>query len=390
VREELGVSPWLSTWSWEGFDVIYNDDPPHNALAYFLQSMSASLADEAIESNRARADKSDRGPVRSRLYEIIDTNRDGRMTAEELQAALRIPAHAQSISQLVIHYESEWYYQERKWDALDKVLGHTTSAPILNWVVEKERIKQLSWWKEVAIKVELPEVGRIYYLHPVGVMTSLSEMVDENDIGWLKVPYGQLTFDVEGNDIEDGTHPLYRYFSRVAHWLGGVSGVTIGRGYDLGQRPTPAADLRAAGIQEPLLSWLMGAEGLKGEAARIYLNSAPANVCKQRITRKQHDLFLPVYTYMKERVVEISSKKDTREVYGVLCWEETNWKIRDVVVDLIYRGDYTGATRRIIQKPFVDNYYLNFSRGVYNYNNWPGVPVDRFNRRVSYLRGRVR
>lgn len=90
---------------------------------------------------------------------------------------------------------------------------------------------------------------------------------------------------------------------------------------------------------------------------------------------------------MKERVVEISSKKDTREVYGVLCWEETNWKIRDVVVDLIYRGDYTGATRRIIQKPFVDNYYLNFSRGVYNYNNWPGVPVDRFNRRVSYLRG---
>ena len=40
------------------------------------------------------------------------------MTAEELQAVLHLPAHAQAISQLIIRKESEWFHQARKWDAL--------------------------------------------------------------------------------------------------------------------------------------------------------------------------------------------------------------------------------------------------------------------------------
>ncbi|MCY1294214.1 hypothetical protein D9M70_435000 [compost metagenome] len=169
VREEVGVTPWVSPWAWDGFDIIYNNDPPQHGLAYFLQA-SGLLGEEERERCRPMADQSDKGPVRSRLFDIIDRNRDGRMTADELQAALRIPAHAQSIARLVIHYESEWYYRQPKWDALDKVLGHTTSAPMLNWVAEKERIKQLSWWEAVAGRVGLPWDGQVYHLHPVGLM----------------------------------------------------------------------------------------------------------------------------------------------------------------------------------------------------------------------------
>ena len=78
----------------------------------------------------------------SRLFDIIDRNRDrdGKMTAEELQAAITLPAHAQSISQLIIHKESEWYHQSQKWDALDELLGHSGSTPHLNWLAEKQRI----------------------------------------------------------------------------------------------------------------------------------------------------------------------------------------------------------------------------------------------------------
>lgn len=59
----------------------------------------------------------------------------------------------------------------------------------------------------------------------------------------LKVPEGQLTFDAEGT--EGG-----KWHSRTVHWPGGASGVTIGRGYDLGYKSAKeiTADFTTAGI----------------------------------------------------------------------------------------------------------------------------------------------
>lgn len=168
VREEVGVTPWVNPWSWEGYDVIFNYDTPRQALASFLRAVGR-FNEAELGRHGALADTSDKGPMKSRLYDIIDRDRDGKMTAEELQAAIRLPAHAQSLSQLIIHYESEWHYKPQKWDALDEVLGHSGSTPHLNWLAEKERIKQMSWWSEVAPKVGLPAHGQVYHLHPLGM-----------------------------------------------------------------------------------------------------------------------------------------------------------------------------------------------------------------------------
>ncbi|WP_152224120.1 hypothetical protein [Pseudomonas sp. SCB32] len=169
VCDEEGTtpSPWVSPWSWDGYEVIYNNDPPQNALSYFLFNLGDYFNEQELDQWKPLADASDKGPVRQRLFDIIDANRDGKIEAQEVQLALGIPAYAQSISQLVIHYESEWYYQKRKWDALDKVLGHTGSTPILNWVAEKTRIKELSWWGEVAERGILTRGGEAYFLHPL-------------------------------------------------------------------------------------------------------------------------------------------------------------------------------------------------------------------------------
>ncbi|NWE14307.1 EF-hand domain-containing protein, partial [Pseudomonas yamanorum] len=75
------------------------------------------------------ADFSDTGPMKSRLYDIIDRDRNGKITAEELNDAMKFPAHVQSLSQLIIHYESEWRHEPHKWDALDELLGHSGSTP---------------------------------------------------------------------------------------------------------------------------------------------------------------------------------------------------------------------------------------------------------------------
>jgi len=386
VREEVGVTPWVSPWSWEGYDIIDEYDVPQEFMASFLRAVKR-LSEAQLERFGPMADEGDTGPLKTRLYDIIDTNRDGRMTAEELRTALSLPAHAQSISQLIVNCESEWYHKAGKWDRLDEVLGHSGSTPQLNWLAEKKRIRQMCWWGEVAEGVGLPAHGEVYYFHPIGLVSSFFAIDDQNDLSWLTVPYGQLTFDAEGNDIEDESHPLYRYFSRIAHWPGGVSGVTIGRGYDLGQRPDPRKDLYAVGIEEPLLTWLVGAKGLHGTAAKNYLDTAPMAIRKQRISRKQqYELFLPVYAYMKKEVIRISNTAAVKDAYGVLTWGMVNSNIQDVVIDLIYRGDYTTHARTFIQKPFVENDIGPVRNIISNKDRWSNVPDDRFKRRAEYIK----
>ncbi|MGZ0718154.1 hypothetical protein [Pseudomonas palleroniana] len=115
------------------------------------------------------ADEGNRSRIKSRLYDIIDHNRDGRITAAELQAAIRRPAHAQSISRLIIHTESEWS-RPNKWDGLDELLGHSGATPHLSWLAEKQRINALCWWEEVAPKLGLPANGAVFHFHPVGLV----------------------------------------------------------------------------------------------------------------------------------------------------------------------------------------------------------------------------
>jgi predicted chitinase len=60
-------------------------------------------------------------------------------------------------------------------EPLDKLLGHTRTEPILNWIAEKERWKALSFWDDVWGKVGLPEAAKVYHLHPTGVVNSFNQ-----------------------------------------------------------------------------------------------------------------------------------------------------------------------------------------------------------------------
>ncbi|NMY01559.1 N-acetylmuramidase family protein [Pseudomonas sp. WS 5059] len=168
VREEVGVTPWVSPWEWQDYAVITDYTSAPAFMAAFLRSLKR-FTDQQLQRYGALADAGDSGPIKERLCHIIDRDGNKKMTAEEIQAAIRIPAHAQSISRLIICCESEWYYKPQKWDGLDEIFGHGGSTPHINWLAEKERIKQLSWWGEVADKVGLPVDGKVYHFHPVGL-----------------------------------------------------------------------------------------------------------------------------------------------------------------------------------------------------------------------------
>lgn len=173
VREEVGTTPWLSPWSWEGYETLADYDSPRNMLASFMRA-ARRFDDDEITRHGAAADKADQGPIKTRLFDIIDRNRDGKLSGSEIQAALRLPAHAQSISQLIVRYQSEWHHVPGKWDALDDLLGHGGATPNRNWLAEKERIKAMSWWAEVAGRLGLPADGKVHHLHPVGLLSFFS------------------------------------------------------------------------------------------------------------------------------------------------------------------------------------------------------------------------
>ncbi|MDU9393905.1 hypothetical protein [Pseudomonas sp. zfem002] len=378
VAEIIGETEWVSPWHWGGYEVISNSDSPTKGRAYGM-SLREDVSKEDLDRLRPIADEWDQGDLQGRLHAILDRDGepDGKISPKEIRTGLNIPAYAQSLSRIVLECESEWYYRQEKWDALDQIFGHTTSAPILNWVAEKERIKELSWWEDLMEPLNLP-TWKAYFLHPLGLVGQF--IVDDNDLCWLKVPFGQLTFDVEGNDIE-----FSRYFSRTVHWPGGASGVTIGRGYDLGQCPNPEEDLKNAGIKEPLLSWLLKSKGLKGEKARAYFNSASHQIAGLKITRKQqYHLFINVYQVMKDDVVRVSEKSDTSKKYGKLFWSGIHPKIRDIMVDLRFRGDYGTESRKFLQKPFINNDLEGFRLTIQDEKNWPNVPRNRFSERARY------
>ncbi len=211
---------------------------------------------------------------------------------------------------------------------------------------------------------------------------------DEMDLKWLTVPKGQLTFDAEGNDVEGDL-----YFSRVIHWPGNNSGITIGRGYDLGQQERVLSELNDARVDPELVSWLVSAQGLKGNDAHDFYNQIPNNIRYKGITRKQqYMLFNYTYKLMEKDVARICMKIDTLKAYHFDssispsdAWDSIPQIIKDVLIDLRYRGDYTPKSRRIIQRSSYKGDIDEFKKIISTKENWVNVPHDRFERRKMYV-----
>ncbi|WP_425628420.1 pesticin C-terminus-like muramidase [Vibrio neptunius] len=180
---------------------------------------------------------------------------------------------------------------------------------------------------------------------------------DEMDKKWLNVPKGQLTFDSEGNDIDSSP-----YFTRVPHLphndgtVIGDSGITFGRGLDIGKRTSNEIEQLFANIAKHckpisgrLLKWLKNGAGKTKRAAFEHYKQLNASVPieEQILTRKQqHFLFLEIYPWYESETKRLVTKADVRAAYDqehIIVWEELPENVRDVLVDLTYRGDNTGS-----------------------------------------------
>lgn len=197
------------------------------------------------------------------------------------------------------------------------------------------------------------------------------------DQGMLSVDRGQLTFDAEGQ--EGGA-----YHSRTAHWPGGASGVTIGRGYDMGSRSWSEVHqaLVGAGVPENEAVDLADGAGLKGTDARDFIADHDLPEISQGA---QKALFDTTYAWYVADVTRISQSSAVTSVYGEVDFASLDPAILDLVVDLRYRGDYTRTTRQLVQPLMVTNDLEGMAQLMGKRGQWLGVPEDRFQRRKVWM-----
>ncbi|EIO4562494.1 hypothetical protein LQM11_003074 [Vibrio parahaemolyticus] len=232
-----------------------------------------------------------------------------------------------------------------------------------------------------------------------------TEPIDEMDLKWLKVPKGQLTFDAEGNDDENSI-----YFTRKAHVptnnngvVIGNSGVTIGRGLDVGNSPTGAygqipyqLDLvevfKGAKLNPSLADWLLSAKRKTKQDALRMIRNCPLSDEELTLTRmQQHKMFNLVYEYMEDKTRILTTKDDVRRAYGEIDWDALPREVKDVLIDLTYRGDNTSNSRKAIIPVLVKcqsvSDYSKFRKIMEPFNPiWSAVPPERKKLRYAYLK----
>lgn len=190
---------------------------------------------------------------------------------------------------------------------------------------------------------------------------------------------GLVTWDSEGT--EGGPN-----HSRILNVPPGASGLTLGRGYDMGSRSGPEIiqDLTDSDVTLDLARTISGAAGLQGQAARDFIVT---NKLKQFEISKagQKALFVRTYALMKMDAQRVCTKPDVTQKYGVCDWAKLNDAIVQILVDLRFRGDNRPDTRAIFQPSVVKNDLEAFAAVLKQSNNWTNVPADRFARRNNFL-----
>lgn len=161
--------------------------------------------------------------------------------------------------------------------------------------------------------------------------------------GPLSVRQGQLTFDAEGTDYITAVEPFrqYRYpnFSRILQWPPTASsGVTLGRGYDMGNRSVGEifTTLRQAGIEEYKAVICSKAAHLKGHQAGAFVKVYGPLVGE--ITHQQQIRLFELAYQVKLNEARNLYRRLSHKIPDAPAWDQLEQKIRDVIVDIFYQG----------------------------------------------------
>lgn len=100
------------------------------------------------------------------LLALVDANKDGKVTAEEIKAALAVPAVAQKLRRVACLHPTEWSGEIA---GLDRLSGPPWNLDGASLTATRDYIKKLGFWAD-ATDAGLPAKDKVWHLHPIGLI----------------------------------------------------------------------------------------------------------------------------------------------------------------------------------------------------------------------------
>jgi hypothetical protein len=201
-------------WDWPGFELVDNSSiKPLDMLKRYIYVAEQFLVDEDKTEFETSAATVNGSALITKLEKAIDTNHDGKVTAQELKHAQETPWMAEALSHLVVRCESEWGGGLGKWEALSPLMKKL----LWLWKTEIERIGKLQWWEQVTSVDGFPKEPSPWHFHPIGIVgnfiakpvTGENNFTEEDARDALK-----YIFDKYGRTIAETVERMYRTETR--------------------------------------------------------------------------------------------------------------------------------------------------------------------------------
>ena len=128
------------------------------------------------------------------LVKSFDTDKSGKLSSEEIQAALQNSGNADQLHKLIVKHPSEWYEKSSAssylW--LDKLMAKI-GLPDFDKLVdhEKQRIDKLEWMQS-ATKLTLEKDS--WYFSPVGIMALAIKAQNGYPKTYISDTYNEIEF----------------------------------------------------------------------------------------------------------------------------------------------------------------------------------------------------
>ncbi|WP_244132690.1 glycoside hydrolase family protein [Burkholderia sp. BCC0397] len=324
-----------SPWEWPGFELVDNGSVnPADMFKRHIHTTGQYLPDEEGTEFAVEAVKVNAGELITKIEQAIDTDHDGKVTAQELKHALETPWMAEVVSHLVVRNETEWGGGLGKWEELTPLMQKQTEL----WKTELDRLAKLQWWEQIQGVDGFPTDLSPWHLHPIGLignfMTSDGPATTISDDG--------IYFIFMQEHLEGVTNKL--------HWPGGASGVTLGAGYDMKARTTESvvADMKAIGLDDATATAISSGAGLEREAARDFCKKHQdvVNLSDGKQVELLHKT-VPTYVRMVNQAVKVKLKQTEFDALVSYAYNPGGgWS---KVTDMINRGQISEAMTQIGQ-----------------------------------------
>jgi uncharacterized protein (TIGR02594 family) len=145
--------------------------------------------EEGTGDKDAKIDFTNLSPFFKELFEDIDTDSNGTLSAKEMKAALKDDILADRLSRVIAKHPSEWQADDSlsKWKYLESMVPDKAA-----FEETKKQIKALTWWGDAKdAGAELPMSPEVHHLHPLSFVEQVA-LMKPKDLEWMLIAKNEI------------------------------------------------------------------------------------------------------------------------------------------------------------------------------------------------------